>query len=272
LDIVEELLESTLDKFRGNLVECHRGLTDMAKAFGALRGAFNSERPPVSQSGQDSHPVYVYAAPLLHKFTSVSLSSKFASISVNAMLHFLLTLAEALVLLLVVLSCGMALIYYGISFVEEHMRSFIIYLKSQSIAILSIATLFPVTSFSLPVFITVLLSNGLWTFLLFRGFPFLSLDRPDFYLAIISSVLAHFFMTLHFLSRDAATLMVAAYFLMFVWLLPIGMIISFGAATETVGENSPVKDQKEDGPVRGALARLLKRAEDSLPTTTPKCE
>ena len=104
--------------------------------------------------------------------------------------------------------------------------------------------------------------------LLFTGVPFISFTRPDFLLAVVSSVFAHFFMTLHFLESDDGTFITCSYFLLFVWAVPVGMILSLSAVEGPDG-SSPAPEGK--GPLqpksawRDIFKRMIKKAEDVLP-------
>jgi hypothetical protein len=186
------------------------------------------------------------------------------------MLQYFITVAEAVVFLFVAVSCGMAFIYYGSTFVEERLKSFTKYLKVQAVFTLVLILLMPFTQFSMLVFVPVLASNGLWSFLLFTGFPLISMDRPDLVLAVIASVLAHFLMTLHILEHDINVFASASYFLLFVWLLPLEMMISLTAAGDGEAPNSEPSAEKHQSAAGQFIARLLKRAEESLPHANSK--
>lgn len=181
---------------------------------------------------------------------------------------------EGIIALLVVILAFFALIYYGSGFVEERMKTVVKALKGYSIFVDCLLVLFIFSGFESYTTFAVCIANALWTFLLFTGFPFISLVRPDFLLAVACSVLAHFFLMLHFLESDDSTVTTVSYFLLFVWSLPIGIITSLSAVddyAEDVKEDTASKSKTESA-WNSVFKRLFERAEDVLPHTADKRE
>ena len=186
----------------------------------------------------------------------------------SGLFEFLATVTEGVATLLFVVAACFALIYYASTFVEERLKSVVTLLKGLAIVVDVLLLIFVFAGFGFWATLLVVLSNGLWTFLLFTGFPFISFTRPDFLLAVVSSVFAHFFMTLHFLESDDGTFITCSYFLLFVWAVPVGMILSLSAVEGPDG-SSPAPEGK--GPLqpksawRDIFKRMIKKAEDVLP-------
>jgi hypothetical protein len=167
---------------------------------------------------------------------------------------------------------SVSVIYYASRFIEERLPKFVRYCKIHAGIVVVISFLLPLSGFPWTVWVPALCSNGLWGFLAFTGFPFLSLTRPDFYVALVATVLTHFFMMVHFLGEDEeGFFVVVCYFVLLVWSLPCLMMVSL-STLEGDDEDAGKVDQgtsKKPSKGRNLLAqvvgRLLKRAEDVLP-------
>lgn len=190
----------------------------------------------------------------------------------SGLFEFLGAVTEGVTTLILVVAACFALIYYASTFVEERLKPVVGVLKVFAIIIDVMLVLFIFSDFGVLATLAVVGSNALWTFLLFTGFPFISAVRPDFLLAVVSSVFAHFFLTIHFLESDDGTFITCSYFLLFVWALPVGMILSLSAveAPETAA-SGPDDSAKESTPTqtksawRSFFRRMIKKAEDVLP-------
>jgi hypothetical protein len=189
------------------------------------------------------------------------------------LVQFSVAAAEILLLLCIAIGICFSVVYYGSTFVEERLTSFVRLVKGLAVGIMLLFVLLPTSRLPLTVIASVIVSNGIWAFLLFSGFPLISPYRPDFFLAIISSVFAHFFMFVHFLGDgETGGFLAAAYFVLFVWSLPSLMIVSLSAVEELPQGEAPAEQppKKAQSVWRAVIARLLKRAEDVLPAAASK--
>jgi hypothetical protein len=183
-------------------------------------------------------------------------------------LAWFLSILESIFVLFFAILMAFSLLYYACLFVEERLAAFVRYCRVHSVVVFSLSVLFLLSNFPLAVSLPLLASNGLWAFLFFTGLPLIPLSRPDFWLAILATVAAHFFLMIHFLRVDSTgTFRTVCYFVLFVWSLPCLAVVSLS----TLDENCPQveQEQKPPGRVRSAwtavLSRLLKRASDALP-------
>jgi hypothetical protein len=162
---------------------------------------------------------------------------------------------------------------YASQFVEERLLAFSGYSKIHASVIVPLSLLL-LANFPWTVSLPTLLSNALWAFLIFTAFPVIPLSRPDFLLAVISTVLSHFFMMFHFLQHPSIGFsLIASYFALYVWSLPCLILVSLSTL-----DDADEHDAEEQKPSKGQSAwavmlnRLLKRARDSLPRAGMKCD
>lgn len=196
-----------------------------------------------------------------------------AKYMIDKLFFFLEVIFELFVLVLIVI----ALIYYSSAFIEERMKTMTKIIKILNIFILGISSLLFFSSFSKYLSFFIIISNILWLCILFTGFPFVNLTRPDFLLAIITTVISHALMMIHFLQHDeVSSLTTASYFVLYVWIIPILIIISLDAITcddfddKDTNEKEAQLDQKPHSYIRIFFSNLLNKATEYLPHNTDK--
>ena len=183
----------------------------------------------------------------------------------------LILFLEVVVSFIIAILLLCALLYYSSTFVEERMTSFTKFLKYFNVVILSLSLLLPLSNFPLSIFGLVFFNNLMWTLLLFRGFPLTNYVRPEFFLGFITTVFSHLFLTLFFLKSPSKSLLTTiSYFILYVWLIPIMIIISLSAVEET--SNVQTSNTQETTPkpktqsfIKKFFDRMLRKAEDILP-------
>ena len=185
---------------------------------------------------------------------------------------FLEVIFELIILVLVVIS----LIYYFSAFVEERMKSMTKIMKILNIIILVLSLLLIFSSFSIYLSITIIISNVLWLFILYTDFPYINFLRLDFILAVLATVISHSLLMMHFIKYDEySSLTTASYFVLYVWIMPILIIISLDALEndEFVEEDSNENEnQKSHSYMRLVFTNIIQKVAEFLPHNTDKCD
>ncbi|OHS95465.1 hypothetical protein TRFO_38447 [Tritrichomonas foetus] len=192
------------------------------------------------------------------------------------MIKVLILFLEGFVTFTILILVIFAFIYYFASFIEERMKTMTNIIKKLNICILFVSFLFLFSDFSIYVFATVFISNLLWLFILYNGFPFIDTLRPDFLIAILCTLISHFLMMIHFLEDEETSAMTSSsFFLLFVWIIPIMIITSLAANEEDCyGGNSGDDDESEHqgnhSIWKNAISRLIHLAGEFLPQMPDK--
>lgn len=182
---------------------------------------------------------------------------------------------ELVILVLIILS----LIYYFSVFIEERMKTMTIILKTLNIVILILSLFLLFSSFSKYLCISIIVANSLWLLILFTDFPYICLYGPNFLLAVLVTIISHVLMMMHFIKHDeVSSITTASYFILYVWILPILIIISLDAileddfTNENEGENETQSEPKTHSYVRLIFTDIINKVTEILPHNADKCD
>ena len=139
---------------------------------------------------------------------------------------------ELLVVIVFFVFCVLSLVYYASSFFEHRLSQLSKWILRFSYLV--ILSSFMLSFFGYPVLLSILsvVSTSLWVFIQKSGYPFVSLERPDFVIAIACTVLTTIFWMVHFLGSDHSFFFVSSCFFYFVWGIPFLLILSISTLSE----------------------------------------
>ena len=140
-------------------------------------------------------------------------------------------------------------IYYLSIFFEGRLKIMNQFLNLLSFLNLSFTLFLPFVGFSIFLATFSFISNGLWIIIHLSGFPFISLSRPDFIIAIILSVFNQAIWLLHFLGTNNTIFIRLSFFFFFIWIIPLTLLVSISSL-----ENDKVTEQMNS---KGSSYKLL---------------
>lgn len=187
---------------------------------------------------------------------------------------FLITIFECVIAVIFIIIIFMVFVFYFAQFAEEKMNKMKKYLLYLTYFICGLSFMLMFSGFEWYAFIPALVTNLLWLYIQYDGFPLISLNSPVLVIAFVMTIVSHFFFMIHFLGdEDTSFWRIMCYFILIVWLLPILVLSSLCAVDEDqVGQPEEKKSpsQPSNQPASKSvfskmISRLLKKAETSLP-------
>ena len=154
-----------------------------------------------------------------------------------------------------------SLVYYLATFFEERMKFIKNFIKKILFIIIFLNLLLPFSNFSIKLFLISILSNIFWSLVIFVGFPFIPIFRPDLILGFIFTLITHLIWMFELMEKDISGFLAISIFLFIVWSLPFIIIISLSAIDE---ETAEIKN-KNSNIWKDHLQNLIKFFKSFLP-------
>jgi hypothetical protein len=134
-----------------------------------------------------------------------------------------------------IIAIFLALIYYGITFVEERLPIVTKFATFIAVANLVCSLLIVPAGYGKLAFFSTFITNALWLSVLSRGFPFINILSFDLLAASVGSLLTHFSWLYEFVYVKAGGFLAISIYAFFVWLIPILILISLTITEDSSG-------------------------------------
>ena len=141
-------------------------------------------------------------------------------------------ICNGIVSIALIIALFLALVYYISVWAEEHMKKITQLLQLSSMFAFFISFLLLFTNFSTLAAGVSIVTNLMWTILLFTGFPYIQVTRPDFLIALLFTAFNHFGWMIYFLESEYSSTFVVFSFILYVWQVPILAVASLSALDE----------------------------------------
>jgi hypothetical protein len=178
-------------------------------------------------------------------------------------LIFWCEIAVGLALIIIIL---LAVIYYGMSFIEERLPTITRFGSYLATSSLVLSLLIIPAGYGKLAFFTTFLTNALWLSVLSRGFPFIEVYSLDLIAALGGSVLTHFSWLYEFIYVPVGAFMAISLYAFFVWLVP-GLVLMSLTLTD---ENSQNRREHPRSIWTTLLSRIITGVRSVLPAITRK--
>lgn len=184
-------------------------------------------------------------------------------------LKLIIIIFENVVALAAFLMFFIGLIFYGMSFFEERMKFFVRLTRILSIIVTACTTLMMFTS--IPKFVSYLsfVTNGIWCFVIFYKFPYISLIRPDFLLSVILSTFLFSVFLVYGIAYSEDTMFVYISYLFFnVLMIPLMATTCLSA----LDESTTNRTLEQERSIKNWIVRMFGKIGVKIPTHANKRE
>jgi hypothetical protein len=162
----------------------------------------------------------------------VKLSERYIIEKFARMIDFLFY-AQCAVTSLLVVAMFFALLYYAIPFVEERVKTVARFGLIWSAATLALSLLIIPAGYGKAAFWSTFLTQCMWISVLSRDFPYISLFSLDLLFGALGTTISHGCWIWAFVYQSTSAFTALAYYLGFVWGVPIIVVMGMSVTDET---------------------------------------